>query len=248
MDGANTMKTILFSILLVGTLFGPISCHSLFGPRIKGSGKVVEVTRTVGDFNAVELAGIGNLTVELADSTSVQIEAEDNLIQYFTSEVADGMLKIGFRGRVGMNTGQTIRFYVTARDLDTIIVTSLATVTAPALETSELTVRVGDGGRVKIGTLMADRLVVHIDGLSRLLIGSGEVGEQDLTVLGGAYEAEGLQSARASARLTGLGSATIRVSEHLQVDIQEGGTVQYVGNPIVEQEVSGLGQIKRIGD
>ena len=67
-------------------------------------------------------------------------------------------------------------------------------------------------------------------------------------MLGGAYEAEGLQSARASARLTGLGSATVRVSEHLQVEIQEGGTVQYVGNPIVEQEVGGLGQIKRIGD
>ena len=45
-----------------------------------------------------------------------------------------------------------------------------------------------------------------------------------------------------------VGSATVRVSEHLQVDIEEGGTVQYVGNPIVEQEVGGLGQIKRIGD
>jgi hypothetical protein len=95
---------------------------------------------------------------------------------------------------------------------------------------------------------MADRLVVHIEGLSRLSIASGEVGEQDLTVLGGVYEAEGLQSARASARLTGLGSATVRVSEYLQVDIQEGGKVQYVGNPIVDQEVGGLGQIKRIGN
>jgi hypothetical protein len=178
----------------------------------------------------------------------LRVEAEDNLIQYFTSEVVDGMLKIGLRGRVGMNTKQTIRFYVTAKHLDTIIVSSLATVTASALETAQLTVRVGDGGRVKIETLMADRLVVHVDGLSSLSIASGEVGEQDLTVLGGAYEAEGLQSARASARLAGLGSATVRVSEHLQVDIQEGGTVQYAGNPIIEQEISGLGQLKRIGD
>jgi hypothetical protein len=215
---------------------------------VVGSGNVIEESRPVSSFSGVELAGPGELLIQQAQEESLRVEAEDNLIQYFTSEVVDGMLKIGFRGRVGMNTKQTIRFYVTARDLDTIIVTSLATVTAPALETSELTVRVGEGGRVKIETLMADRLVVHVDGLSRLSIASGEVGEQDLTVLGGAYEAEGLKSASASARLTGLGSATVRVSEHLQVDIQEGGTVQYMGNPVVEQEVGGLGQLKRIGD
>jgi hypothetical protein len=40
----------------------------------------------------------------------------------------------------------------------------------------------------------------------------------------------------------------MRVSEHLRVDIQEGGTVRYVGNPVVEKEVGGLGQIKRLGD
>jgi hypothetical protein len=215
---------------------------------VVGSGNVVEESRPVSGFRGVELAGPGELFIQQGREESLRVEAEDNLIQYFASEVVDGMLKIGLRGRVGMNTRQTMRFYVTARDLDTIIVSSLATVTAPALKTAQLTVRVGDGGRVKIETLMADRLVVHVDGLSSLSIASGEVGEQDLTVLGGAYEAGGLQSDRASARLTGLGSATVRVSEHLQVDIQEGGTVQYVGHPIVEQEVGGLGQIKRIGD
>ena len=215
---------------------------------VVGSGNVIEESRPVSGFRAVELAGPGELFIQQGQEESLRVEAEDNLIQCFTSEVVDGILKIGFRGRVGMNTKQTIRFYVTARDLDTIVVSSLATVTALALEAAQLTVRVGDGGRVKIETLMADRLVVHVDGLSSLSIASGEVGEQDLTVLGGAYEAEGLQSARASARLAGLGSATVRVSEHLQVDIQEGGTVQYAGNPIIEQEISGLGQLNRIGD
>ena len=202
----------------------------------------------MSSFSGVELAGPGELFIQQAQEESLRVEAEDNLIQYFASEVVDGMLKIGLRDRVGMNTRQTMRFYVTARDLDTIIVSSLATVTAPALETAQLTVRVGDGGRVKIETLMADRLVVHVDDLSSLSITSGEVGEQDLTVLGGAYEARGLQSARAYARLAGLGSATVRVSQYLQVDTRKGGTMQYVGNPIVDQEVSGLGQIKRIGD
>ena len=215
---------------------------------VVGSGNVVEESRPVSGFRGIELAGPGELFIQQGQRESLRVEAEDNLIQYFTSEVVDGMLKIGLRGKVGMNTKQTMRFYVTARDLDTIIVSSLATVTAPALETAQLTVRVGGGGRVKIETLMADRLVVHLEGLSSLSIASGEVGEQDLTVLGGAYEAGGLQSARASARLTGLGSATVRVSEDLEVDMRKGGTVQYAGNPIVEQEVGGLGQIKRIGD
>jgi hypothetical protein len=243
----NTGRLIGFAgvVMVVATL-----CIAGCGvPKlVVGSGNVIEESRPVSDFHAVELAGPGELFIQQGQEESLRIEAEDNLIQYFASEVVDGVLKIGLRDRVGMNTRHTMRFYVTARELDAIIVLSLATVTAPALNTVQLTVRVGDGGHVRIETLMADRLVVHLDGLSSLSITSGEVGEQDLTVLGGAYEAEGLQSARASARLTGLGSATIRVAEHLQVDTREGGMVQYVGNPVVEQEGGGLGQIKRIGD
>jgi hypothetical protein len=215
---------------------------------VVGSGNVIEESRLAGGSSGVEVAVPGELYIQQGQEESLRVEAEDNLIQYFTSEVVDGTLKIGVRDSVGMNTKQAMRFYVTARELDTIIVSNPATVTALALEASELTVEVGGGGRVKIETLMADRLVVHVDGLSRLSIASGEVGEQDLTVLGGAYEAQGLQSARASARLAGLGSATVRVREHLQVDIEEGGMVQYVGNPTLEQEVGGLGQIQRIGD
>lgn len=217
-------------------------------PRVVvGSGRVVEESRPVGGFSGVELECPGELFIEQGQEELLRVEAEDNLLPYLATEVGDGVLRIYVRGNVGMNTSQAIRFYLTATELDRIIVSNPANVTVSALDAAQLTIRIRDAGQVQLAALTADRLVVQFDGLGNLTILSGEVQEQEVSMQGGVYEAGGLQSARASATLKGVSAATIRVSEHLRVDIQ-GGTVQYLGNPTVEQNVTGLGQLRRIGD
>jgi hypothetical protein len=65
---------------------------------------------------------------------------------------------------------------------------------------------------------------------------------------GGSYKARNLQSARAEVDIDGLGSASVRVSEHLGATISGGGSVEYFGDPSVDQDVSGFGHVKKIGD
>jgi hypothetical protein len=45
-----------------------------------------------------------------------------------------------------------------------------------------------------------------------------------------------------------LGSATVRVSDLLRADISGGGSVRYYGNPTIDEQVSGLGQVEKLGD
>ena len=71
--------------------------------RVSGSGNVILVERSVSDFTAVQLGGVGTLHIEMADEEVLRIEAEDNLTQYIVSEVREGTLYIELRQNVNID-------------------------------------------------------------------------------------------------------------------------------------------------
>ena len=83
--------------LIVGLLLVmAVSATGCLGIRtVSGSGKVTEEEREVSGFTGVELATIGNLTIELGERESLHIEAEDNLMRYLETEVRGETLIIG---------------------------------------------------------------------------------------------------------------------------------------------------------
>lgn len=247
----------------VGTVY--IGGHG----TVRGSGKVVEQQRDVSDFTGVELATLGNLIIELGDEEELRIEAEDNLLRYIETEVHDGTLKIGHRHNFTPVPTESIYFYLTVKEMDTISVSGAGNVEVPDLEVAEfslnisgagdvdmedlrtdvLKVNISGGGNVDMEDLNADVLEVNISGAGGLYIEGGEVEEQEITISGaGNYKARGLESAEADVRVPGLGSTTIRVRDHLEVHISGAGSVKYVGSPTVEEEVSGVGSIEQIGE
>ena len=236
---------------------------------VRGSGRVVEKERQVSGFTGVELATLGNLIIELGDEEQLRIEAEDNLLQYIETEVHIGALEIGHRPKVTLVPTESIYFYLTVKELDTISVSGAGNVKVPDLEVGEfslnisgagdvdmedlstdvLEVNISGGGNVDIEDLNADVLKVNISGAGDLYIGGGEVTKQEITISGaGNYKARGLESAEADVHVPGFGSATIRVRDHLEVKISGAGSVKYVGSPTVEEEVSGVGNIEQIGE
>lgn len=49
-------------------------------------------------------------------------------------------------------------------------------------------------------------------------------------------------------RISGLGSARLQVSDSLDASISGGGSIEYIGDPVVEQKVEGLGEIKNVNE
>lgn len=216
---------------------------------VSGSGTVKEEERQVSDFTGVELATIGNLTIELGDKEALRIEAEDNLLRYFETQVRNGVLKIKDRHNVTLIPTKPVYFYLTVKELDTIVISGLGNVEVPDLKAARFSVNISGAGDVDIEELDADRLEVGISGLGSLYIDEGEVEEQGITISSaGNYRAKGLESAEAEVHISGVGSATVRVRDHLKVTISGAGSVRYVGSPTVEQDVSGVGHVERIGD
>ena len=238
----------IVGLLLAALLVAGAGCVGV--KTVTGSGKAVTETREVSDFRKVELGTLGTLYIETGEREALRVEADDNLLPYLETEVRGDTLKITSRDMVAFLPKEPIYYHLTVRALDEIVLSGLGGIEVrEPIEAPTFAVRISGGGSVELEDLRAASLDVDLTGLGDLYVDEGKVDAQDVLISGGGnYRARGLDSERATVRLTGLGSATVRVSETLDVTISGGGSVKYVGSPSVTQNVSGLGRVERLGE
>ena len=216
---------------------------------VRGSGNVVEETREVSGFSGVNLATIGDMTIELGDNESLRIEAEDNLMEYFETEGRGGKLTIGTQNNIRLETTKPVRYYLTVTGLDTLEISSAGVIQAPNREAGDFSITISSVGDLEMGELNAGTLEVDIGSTGNLDISGGEVRSQNIKIgSSGNYTAQDLASDEADVRLGSAGSATIWVQEDLQANLSSSGDVRYRGNPTVDATTSSSGDVIQIGE
>jgi hypothetical protein len=257
------LSIVLFAVILAVALQGCVGFTI-----VRGSGRVSEEERNVSGFDEVALSGQGTLHIEVGRKESLRIEAERNLMRYLETKVHGDRLRIGVQNGVLLRNTRPIHYYLTVKDLDTLVLSGSGKVIAPDLEASSFAVSVSGSGEVEMDDLKAsdvriricgtgdlsmdeldaDVLDVNISGSGDLDIAGGDVKEQVVTISGsGKYMARGLESESARTRISGSGTATVQVSEALDAHVTGSGSVHYLGRPAVETAISGSGDIKHIG-
>jgi hypothetical protein len=241
------MKRQVFMILLVWVLaLGIQGCDF---NAVRGSGNVVEEERSVSGTSGIHLAGLGTVTIELGDQEALRIEAEDNLLEYFETEVRGGTLWIEQQENKNLRPKEPVNFFVTAKTLDSLALSGSGEIIVPPVSAERFSLDLSGSGEIDINDLDADSLEVTISGSGDVNIAAGAVESQDVDISGsGEYDARDMESASADVRVSGSGKATVRASNHLQVDVSGSGDVRYAGNPTVDSDVSGSGDVERIGD
>jgi len=220
----NSKIGILFTLLFV-TL--SVACDSQIGSVeiVKGSGNVVTEERDVSGFTAVSLQGIGELFVDQTGTESLAITADDNLLPYIKTRISGDKLIISIEENTTFNNVSELTYHVTVANLDEL----------------EL-----DGfGQVTVSNLNGESLSVQLDGAGSITV-SGEVDRQTVEINGaGGYDAAELKSQEATVTHNGAGLAVVQVSDQLDAKINGIGTVEYIGDPQVTKDVSGLGSVSQ---
>lgn len=223
--------------------FGRILRNAL--GHVVGSGNVVSEQRDVGDFNEVDLSGVGHLSITQTGSESLTIEAEDNILPLLTSEVFGRRLTLGSESGAHFSPKQPIRFILTVKDLSAVRISGAGNIEIPALGTSALRLEITGAGNMSINGLAADRLEVLLTGAGSATC-AGEVRAQDARISGaGSYHANDLASMTARVTISGTGSAHVLVSEQLDARVSGVGSITYSGHPTVRKSVSGIGRISQ---
>jgi len=223
-----------------------------FNGGVPGSGKVISQTREVGAFTSISLSYPAEVLIQQGTAASVKLEAEDNLVPQLVAEITDGTLTIknkvsGWNERV--NPTKPVRITITVKDLHELDFPGAGSARIEKLETDSLSVHLNGAGVLTIDQLKAHAFDCSLSGTGSITA-SGAADKLTLNISGvGSFNSKDLASASVSVNLSGVGSATVHPTENLSAQVSGVGSVRYYGNPPqVNEHVSGLGSINKVGE
>lgn len=227
------------------------ACQLPFVDVIRGSGNLVTETREVSGFNQIRLDGAGRLVVTQGSSESLEIEAEDNIIDELTSDVQGNILVLGFQDQPWQTSvipTRTITYTLTVTELTDITFNGAGDFTMDTLETSSLNLDINGAGQYNIAELLADSLSIEITGTGTISIG-GQATTQTVNIDGaGNYQAGDLETRSTEITINGLGNGTVWATDSLDITINGAGNLNYYGNPSVTEDIIGAGEINNQGE
>ena len=132
-----------------------------------GNGEIIEEMRSVPQFSSISSEGSFDIYYEYADTPSVLVSCESNLMQYIETAVFDGELKIGTPNFVVVRPRKTIEVYVKGPQVDKILLSGSGLIHTDTIRTSDLTLRIGGSGDIE--TIFIGK------NLSTTVSGSGDI-------------------------------------------------------------------------
>ena len=150
-------------------------------PQVTGSGRVIRQARPISAAQAVELSGAADVEVRVGPAPSLTIEADDNLLPLFTSEVRDGTLKLGSKG--SYRTRNTPRFFVTLPSLNSLQTSGSGDAVVIDARSSSLALGLKGSGNIRASG-SAGRLDASIHGSGNLDLRQLAAGDAKLAIFG----------------------------------------------------------------
>jgi hypothetical protein len=227
------VKIIVFIIALIaGLMFAKMFAFS-FGfhlpgvnvfSKVKGSGNIRIEKRNVSDFTNIKTGGA--ITVEVASQRdfSVEVEADDNLLEYIKTEVKGDTLKIYTEGSISTRT--PIRVRIAMPQIESFDVSGASSGTLTNVKNETLSLDASGASKIKIDGEVKE-LIVDLSGASQM-------------------DAENLKAEDVTVDASGASSATVAALNDLNADASGASTIRYVGEPkSVDKKSSGASSVKQ---
>jgi hypothetical protein len=225
------MKKIGLLIFAVALIIGVSSAFSVsfgkfsfFKQRIAGSGVAKTETRTVEDFQNIETSGAMIVEVKTSKEFFVEVEADDNLLEYVKTEIDGDTLKIYSKGWLSPKNKMIVR------------------VSMPEIDEAEAS----GASNISISGIQNDRLSVSASGASKITL-SGEVQSLIIDLSGASkLDANELQSKNVEVDASGASNASINASETLNADASGASRISYFGDATdVNKRTSGASSVSK---
>ncbi len=217
--------TILLVVLALATMACELSGILVENNVIaveRGSGNVVEETRSISGVSGVDLATIGSVIIEIGDEESLRIEAEDNLLKFFETRMSGDTLRISTDPRsVNLRPTKPVLFFLTVRQLGLVSISGSGDIQVPDLKSSQFEVSIGGSGDISMGDLSADRLEIQIGG-------SGDVSAGNVTV------------PSFQVNINGSGDITLMAlkAKNLSLDVNGSGNLRIEDGSVETQDIN----------
>ena len=239
-----TMKNVfLFSLLILVFASG---CNEI-GRRERGSGHIISDTRSVSGFHSIEVSGAIDVYIRQDSSTSIKVEADDNLLQYIEVYTDNSTLIIRTQHRIWLKPTNKIKVYVSNPLYRELEVSGASSILSENEITSDETLRVGLSGASDAKLeFNAPRISVDISGASDLTI-RGRTKDLDAGASGASeIKCFDLLAENADVEASGASSAEVYASVKLVGSASGASNIKYKGNAIPSISTSGASGVDKV--
>lgn len=219
------MKKIIL-LIATGILYASVSiaCND---ETIKGNGKEIKETRSLGSFDKISLAGSVDIKIEQGGTESVTIETDENLAQYIITVIENGALSIHTKEDVYLKPTKDIVVHVSCKSLKAISSGGSGDVkTVTKLTGDVLSVSQGGSGDYKLD-LAVEKLKISKAGSGDFTI-TGSVEEMKISSAGsGDVKARELNCQSADISSAGSGDFILRKGTPAKISNVGSGEISY---------------------
>ncbi len=230
-------RTFWLAFILVGAI---LSAHA----QSIGASSVRTEKRPMRDVWAVKVDHGIDLYIRQGDREELTLEADPDAMEYFTSEVSDGLLTLTLNKN--FIRAKTLKAHLTVRTLERIESSGGSNVYSEGvLQAEKMTCRASGGSDVKLELSVKD-LTVQTSGGADAII-KGLAATLNVTASGGSdFEGRELRCDYAVVNASGAADVHVYVDLDLEANASGAASIYYYGNPRrVSTNTSGGGEIKK---
>lgn len=212
--------------------------NPLTNKTISGSGEVITESRDVSNFEQVDLQGIGNLEIIQGDEEALTITADDNLMQYITTEVVGDTLEIGMKPNLSFDPSRTIEYKLVLKSVSSIQLSGFGNINSEGLSGDELEVKLAGSGDIMLDSLESDTLLVRISGFGDFEAQTISADMPTLEITGsGDIHVDELTAKELAVKISGFGDADLSGTADKQ-DVQLTGSGNYNAEDLASDSAS----------
>lgn len=216
----NRIKT---SIILA-IIFSFIGFANVQAQQIKGNGNVQSQDRNVGSFSGIKNSCSADIFISKGESGPIKVVADENLLEYITTTVQNGILVIDTKGSFWYS--KKMEVYVSMANLNTLELSGSGNVSCQGpIAGNNVNIKLSGSGDLK-ANLESKNLTLSISGSGNAVL-SGVRGNLDISVSGsGDVDASNLQLDNCSTTINGSGDMDLGGSvENLSLKISGSGDI-----------------------
>ncbi|MGE5519909.1 MAG: head GIN domain-containing protein [Candidatus Dadabacteria bacterium] len=237
---------VLFLLIAVSLTLS--SCEFFGGERVYGSGHIVNQQRSIGSFNSVSAGGSMVIHIRQNPTSSVSIQADDNLMEYIDVYVDGSTLVVKPKYGYNLDPSRDITVYAAAPSFREIEVSGSGDVISDnqISGSGEMHMSVSGSGNIKVDVNLP-KLTTEVSGSGTIAV-KGAARDFNASISGsGDIRCFDLVTDNTSLDLSGAADAEVTANQKLDVEVSGSGDVKYKGNAAVNQHISGAGSVRKVG-
>lgn len=216
--------------------------------RITGNGNTRTITRSTAEYEAIKCTGFMDFELIKGPEGRIEIQGEENLLEYIVTEVIDGQLVVKVKDQVSLNTGlrKGIKITIPFQDVNRISLTGSGDLwTRDMVSADVLEVLLSGSGDARIQVKTQD-LKSKLSGSGDLTLRGSTINLEAGLTGSGDIDASELSSDNTNISVTGSGDASVVSHKALRAQVTGSGDIQYAGNPSSHHtKVTGSGSIHK---